>query len=223
MREHCNRTNTRGVTLLELMAVVCIFIVLMTVLTSGMKSAYKKIESVQCSNNLKNIGLAIQLYVGDNDYLLPTPGRSGGDTWARKLLKGEYVSEGKIGIFSCPAMPAPRTYRINSGHNSGSEWEHADELEGGPFDYSSLEKPSQTLLLSEYQNTSMTTDIDTSGSEVYTDNTRWNGNYPVQQYDALLSVHNGGSNYLFFDYHVEWIEREEMKDDPNDYTFYNKP
>jgi prepilin-type processing-associated H-X9-DG protein len=51
----------------------------------------------------------------------------------------------------------------------------------------------------------------------------WGGNYPAQVSHALLAVHNGGSNYLFADFHVEWLSKEEMQNDPNDYTWYTKP
>ncbi len=217
------RLRCSGMTLPELLAAVCVLIVLIAILTSGLKSMYAKVEAVQCTNNLRQIGMAIQLYVGDHDYFLPTPGRLGGNTWARKLLDLEYIPEDDTQLFSCPALPARRTYRINSGDKSGSIWEHADIADGGPQDMSCIEQPGATILLSEYMNVAMTTDIDTNDTDTYSDTTMWNGTYPATPTDALLSVHNGGSNYLFVDFHVEWIEREEMLNDPNGYMLYDKP
>ena len=222
MIDHKKR-RCSGVTLPELLAAVCVLIVLTTILTSGLKSMYQKVEAVQCTSNLRQIGTAIQLYAGDHDYFLPTPGRLGGKTWARKLLDLEYIPSGDAQLFSCPALPAPRTYRINSGDKSGSIWEHADTADGGPQDMSCIEQPGKTILLSEYMNVAMTTDIDTNDTDAYSDNTMWSGNYPSTPTDALLSVHNGGSNYLFVDFHVEWIEREEMLNDPDNYLLYDKP
>jgi len=216
-------SGNSGVTLTELMAVVSIILILMYLITAGIKSLYKKAESVQCSDNLRQIGVATQLYVSDHDFLLPSPGRLGGDTWARKLVRGEYVLEEKVSTFACPSMPAPRGYRINSGHKDSSTWEHADDGDGGAKDFSTIEKPIETILLSEYMNLSMDTDIDSNGTESFVDDTMWGGDYPSTQTDALLSVHNGGSNYLFVDLHVQWLAREEMLNDPNDYCLYEKP
>ncbi|RJP58535.1 MAG: hypothetical protein C4541_07825 [Candidatus Auribacter fodinae] len=210
-----------GMTLNELLVVVSLVIVLMYLATAGLKMAYVKVEKVQCANNLHQIGMAIQLYAGDHDMFLPTPGRLGGNTWRRKLIEGAYIDDEKL--FSCPALPAECNYRLNSGHNDGTGWEHADGGDGGASDMSAIEKPGETLLLSEYQNTLMTTDVDSNGSETYTDTTMWSGNYPTQSTHSLLQVHNGGSNYLFADFHVEWISKEDMQNDPNNYSYYKKP
>ncbi len=225
MKKNCNRklSGNSGITLTELMVVVAITLILMYLITAGIKSLYKKAEAVQCSDNLRQIGVAIQLYVSDHDFLLPSPGRLGGYTWARKLIRGEYISEEKASLFTCPSMPAPRGYRINSGHKNGLTWEHADDGDGGAQDLSNIEKPVSTILLSEYMNLSMDTDIDSNGTEVFVDDSMWGGNYPSNPTHALLSVHNGGSNYLFVDFHVKWLAREEMLNDPNDYCLYKKP
>ncbi|MDX9703476.1 MAG: prepilin-type N-terminal cleavage/methylation domain-containing protein [Candidatus Auribacterota bacterium] len=215
------RAFCSGMTLPELLAAVCVLIVLIGILTSGLKSMYQKVEAVQCTNNLRQIGMAIQLYIADHDYFLPTPGRMGGKTWARKLIDQEYLKETKM--FSCPALPAKRTYRINSGYYNGSVWEHADTGDGGARDVSTIQQPGSTILISEYMNASMTTDIDTNNTDAYSDTTMWGGNYPSTATDSLLSVHNGGSNYLFVDFHVEWIERKEILNDPKDLMYYDKP
>lgn len=217
------RRKNAGLTITELLAVVTILIVLILIVTSGLRSSYKKMESIQCSNNLRKIGIAVQLYSSDYDLLLPTPGRTSGETWRRKLVTGEYISTQQLHIYSCPSLPAPCNYRINAGFYDGSFWEHGDEGEGGPKDISSISNPATTILISEYQNLAMTTGIDSAGNETITDHTMWSGNYPSQPNDALQSIHNGGCNYLFVDFHVEWIDKEDMQNDPHNYTVYEKP
>ena len=212
-----------GMTMVELLAAVCILTILIIISTAGLKSMYKKVEAVQCVNNLRQIGMAIQLYLDDNSFILPPPGRTAGATWARLLVDEEYIDEHRTGLFACPSMPASRAYRINSGHKDTSTWEHADYGEGDPMDVSTLLKPAETLLLSEYQNLAMDTDIDSNLKESFSDDTMWAGNYPDSPDDALLEVHSGGSNYLFVDMRVEWLSSEDMKNDPNDYVLYEKP
>ena len=212
-----------GMTMVELLAAVCILTILIVISTVGLKSMYKKVEAVQCANNLRQIGMAVQLYLDENSFILPPPGRTGATTWARLLVNEQYIDEHRISMFTCPSMPAPRAYRINSGHKDATTWEHGDYGEGDPIDVSTLLKPAETLLLSEYQNTAMDTDIDSNLRESFSDDTMWTGNYPSSPYDALLEVHSGGSNYLFLDMRVEWLSSEDMKNDPNDYVLYEKP
>lgn len=218
-----NKTGKSAMTLVELLAVVCILIILIIISTLGLKAMYKKIEAVQCVNNLRQIGMAIQLYLDKSSFILPPPGRTGGATWARLLVNEGYIDEYHISLFACPSMPATRGYRINSGHKDTSTWEHGDYGEGDPIDVSTLLKPSETLLLSEYQNIAMDTNIDSNLKEAFFDDTMWAGDYPNSPYDALLEVHNGGSNYLFLDMRVQWLSSEDMKNDPNDYVLYEKP
>ncbi len=225
MEKYCgmNHKLHSGMTMTELLAAVSILIVLILILTGVVKSTYKKVEAVQCANNLKELGMAIQLYSNDYDYQLVPPGRTGSVTWARNLINCGYVPEGKTKIFSCPSLIATKTYRLNSGNFDGTYWEHADEGEGGQADFSSMEKPGETILLSEFQNTSMNTGIDSNDKDTYSDSTMWSGSYPTKLWDALLYVHHGGSNYLFADFHVDWIDGDEIKNDPNNYIKYDKP
>lgn len=216
-------SNRSGMTLTELLATICVMIIIVHLVTIGLKSAYQKTESAQCTSHLRQIGMAIHLYLADYDYFLPPPGRTSGSTWARTLIDGGYINADNTIIFSCPARPVARGYRINSGHNDGIGWEHGDAADGGPIDVSTISKPGETIIVSEYHNVAMTTDIDSNGTDVYTDTTMWGGNYPDQPTDALLAVHLGGSNYLFCDFHVEWLDKEDMKNDPHEYSWYTKP
>lgn len=210
-------------TMTELLAAVCILVILILILTGVVKSTYKKLEAVQCCNNLKELGMAIHLYSTDYDYFLLPPGRTGSQTWARNLINGGYVSESNTKIFACPSLVSKMTYRLNSGNFDGTYWEHADQGEGGAVDFSSIEKPGETVILSEFQNTAMNNGIDSNDKNCYSDSTMWGGNYPTNAWDALLYVHQGGSNYLFADFHVDWIEGDEIKNDPKNYIKYDKP
>ena len=64
--------NRSAFTLIELLAVIVIISVLATMATPGLQRAIDKSRSIVCGANLRSIGAAVQLYLGDNDNDFPT-------------------------------------------------------------------------------------------------------------------------------------------------------
>jgi len=63
--------NRSGFTLVELLAVIVIIAVLAALASPGLQRAIDKSRSVACSGNLRSIGGAVQLYLGDNENNFP--------------------------------------------------------------------------------------------------------------------------------------------------------
>ncbi|MBI1177294.1 prepilin-type N-terminal cleavage/methylation domain-containing protein [bacterium] len=117
-RRH-DKTTASAFTLVELLVVIAIISVLAAMLLPALASAKTQAQSISCVNNLRQMGLGIQLYAADNlDYLVPAEydvsnGARYEDGWATILVNGGYLtapraaSYGKLesgrSIFQCPA------------------------------------------------------------------------------------------------------------------------
>ncbi len=62
----------RAFTLIELLTVIAIISVLMSLLLPGLGRAKRTARITACLSNLHQIGLAMELYVADNNHRLPT-------------------------------------------------------------------------------------------------------------------------------------------------------
>ena len=114
----------RGFTLVELLVVIGIITVLIAILLPALRAAREAANTAKCLSNLRQIGMAIQMYAHDNQgYLLPGdqwglldnfPQPSGGN-WADILVEGRYFPAPISTSDTTPPEDGPSILRCPEG------------------------------------------------------------------------------------------------------------
>lgn len=134
-------------TLIELLIVMAIIAILASLLLPTLNQARDRAKAINCASNLKQFGLAMTMYVNDNNEWLPptnmmvSPGGPN-PTWTQLLMgpnpndatnpwqsglkhiKGTYI--GSVKMFVCPSIQRSQDLNGSVAASSGlPEWDRA--------------------------------------------------------------------------------------------------
>lgn len=194
-----------GFTLIELLVVISIIAILSSMLLPALAKAREGARRAVCTSNLRQVGMALQMYTSDHAERLPGPGDDG-RAWAAQVLP--YA--GSTQIFVCssdarsevePSIGGSGQYPLSYGWNSlridANRYGFVSP-DGSPLSLNAVALPSETIAAFDYLSTNAPNEAHV------TDVTHLDGNTSTADTRRVADRHLEGFLALYTDGHIKF-------------------
>lgn len=207
----------RAFTLVELLVVIAIIGVLASMLLPALARAKEAGRRIHCLNNMRQLGVALRMYVDDNFGYYPP--RTHPNRWPTRLR--EYYQDlkllvcpndinprtGETDSATWPADAAPRSYIYNAWndfylklYNNAPNWRQYARTNLTSLNESDIKEPSMTIAIGEKIEESMHWYFD---YETYEDITQLD----QRKHGGVKGKESGsGSNYIYCDGSARFVK-----------------
>ncbi len=228
-----NRTMGRnaGFTLIELLVVIAIIALLMGLLMPALSKARKQAWAVSCGSNLRQVGVAANVFAQDHDNRIPRAddlkllaGHTNEETtrWfkafmpylAQSVLNGDYRN---VRIYRCPAYPEKRQtvcFAVNG-------WKDGRTVVVGLTRLVDIKQQGARIYLADFEDCSpenivaKETDSGLGRTDVFISDHLAASSVPYSLWSGRRLAqkrHRQGYNALYLDWHVGYVQ--VAPDDP---------